>query len=75
MKDLINKAHNIVMSEKGMDRKYGTKNSDYRAGTPLAVPKPVPTVPLGRGLSMPQGEELPAMILPGEAGYEEDEIL
>ena len=74
MKDLI------------MDRKYRAKNSNYRPGTPVSnelemmaklqkmASRNVPGGPLTKP-PLPEGKELPAMVLPGEAGYEEDEIL
>ena len=74
MKDLI------------MDRKYRAKNSNYRPGTPVSreeemlaklqgiARRNIPGGPLAKP-PLPKGRELPAMILPGEPGYEEDEIL
>ena len=47
-----------------IDRKYGGKHSQYRAGMPIGL--------AGRGEGHP-GTELPAMVLPDEPGYEEED--
>ena len=72
-----------------IDRKYGGKHSQYRGGMPIGGDIITSDVPhfLGEGQanintktgevtrtpSLPQGRELPAMILRDEPGYEEDE--